>query len=64
MIIELDEDQDGTSEHRLEPERTAGLRSSYRAKAPGTARLDVRVVDRKTLLSPPLSASVEILPAR
>jgi hypothetical protein len=64
VTIELDEDHDRRGEYLLEPTRSSGLRSSYQARAPGTARLDIRVADRKTLLSPPLSASVEILPAR
>jgi hypothetical protein len=64
VIVELDEDHDRKGLHRLEPLRSAGLRSSYQARATGTARVDIRIADRKTLLSPPLSASVEIVPVR
>jgi hypothetical protein len=64
VIIELDEDHDRKGLHRLEPLRSAGLRSSYQARATGTARVDIRIAHRKTLLSPPLSTSVEIVPAR
>jgi hypothetical protein len=38
------------------------LTGTYRAEHPGKSRIDVLLVDRKTLLSPPLSVSIEVLP--
>jgi hypothetical protein len=51
-------------EHRLEVLSIQPLTATYRAKEPGQARIDIPVVDRKTLLSPPLSVTIDILPAR
>jgi hypothetical protein len=51
-------------EHRLEVLSIQPLTATYRAKTPGQTRIDIPVVDRKTLLSPPLSVTVDILPAR
>ena len=64
VMIDLAEIHERDAGCRLETIRVGSLAATYRAIAPGTARVDVRVVDRKTLLSPPLSASVQILPAR
>ena len=49
---------------RLEAIKHSPLGAVYRGVAPGTARVQIRVVDRKTLLSPPLSVTVDVLPAR
>ena len=63
VTTEIDEAIAGGGGHHLESVRTADGEATYRAVSPGTARVEIHVVDRKTLLSPPLSASVEILPA-
>jgi hypothetical protein len=55
---------DEVGEHRLEVLSIQPLTATYKAKEPGQARIDIPVVDRKTLLSPPLSVTVDILPAR
>ena len=33
----------------------------YAAKAPGQAHIDVQVIDRKTLLSPPLGVVIDVV---
>jgi hypothetical protein len=40
------------------------MTASYRAEHAGQAQVDIAVVDRKTLLSPPLSITIDVLPAR
>ncbi len=38
------------------------LEATFKADIPGKATIDVEVMDRKTLLSPPLSITVDVLP--
>ena len=40
------------------------VEGTFRAEKPGKATVEVEVMDRKTLLSPPLSITVDVLPAR
>ena len=51
-----------------EPELTyvsrTPLEGTFKAERPGKATVEVEVMDRKTLLSPPLSSTVDVLPAR
>jgi hypothetical protein len=63
VTTDIHEVFDESGGYRLESVSSSGLEAIYRATAPGTARVDIRVVDRKTLLSPPLSVTLEILPA-
>jgi hypothetical protein len=57
-------DFDEALQHKLELLTTTPLTATYKAKTPGQTRVDIPVVDRKTLLSPPLSVTINILPAR
>ena len=63
VVVEFEQDRDA-DEFLLDRLRSSHLSAAYRALAPGTARVEIRVVDKNTLLSPPLAATVEILPAR
>ncbi len=63
VTVEFEQD-DAADDYPLESLRSSRLSATYRAVAPGNARVGIRVVDRRTLLSPPLSATVEILPGR
>lgn len=63
VTTEIDEAIGAGGRHHLESVKRSEGEATYRAVSPGTARVEIHVVDRKTLLSPPLSASVEILPA-
>lgn len=63
VTTEIDEAIGAGGRHHLESIKRSEGEATYRAVSPGTARVEIHVVDRKTLLSPPLSASVEILPA-
>jgi hypothetical protein len=51
-------------EHKLELVTSRPLMASYKAKIPGQTYIEIRVMDRKTLLSPPLSVPINVLPAR
>lgn len=52
------------STYRLEVLSSQPLAAVYKAREPGRARVDVSVIDRKTLLSPPASINIDILAAR
>ena len=51
-------------EHKLELVTSRPLMASYKAKIPGQTYIEIRVMDRKTLLSPPRSVPINVLPAR
>ena len=51
-------------DHKLDQLRRQPLVVTYRAEHPGQAHVDVSVMDKKTLLSPPLSVTVDVVPAR
>ena len=53
---------DQGSERLLNAENITALSGTYRAKRPGRSRIDILLVDRKTLLSPALSVPIEVLP--
>jgi hypothetical protein len=57
-------DFDEALQHKLELFTSTPLTATYRAKTPGQTRIDIPVMDRKTLLSPLRSVTVNILPAR
>jgi hypothetical protein len=63
LLVEF-EQEPVSGNYALEAVRSSKLSATYRAVAVGTARVVIQVVDRRTLLSPPLVATVEILPAR
>jgi hypothetical protein len=51
-------------EDKLELVTRTSLTATFKAEKPGQTQIDIRVMDRKTLLSPPLSAPINVLPAR
>jgi hypothetical protein len=53
-----------TLEDKLELVTRTALSATFRAEKPGRTQVDVPVMDRKTLLSPPLSVTIDVLPAR
>jgi hypothetical protein len=62
-IREIHTDLTATGELKLSPMVREPLSVSYRADLAGQAQVDVSVLDRKTLLSPPLSVTIDVLPA-
>jgi hypothetical protein len=67
VLTEIDEEWQSLEygwHPRLEALKHSPLGAVYRGVEPGTARVQIRVVDRRTLLSPPLSVTVDVLPAR
>jgi hypothetical protein len=53
-----------TMEDKLELMTRNALTSTFKAERPGQATVDIQVMDRKTLLSPPLTVVVAVLPVR
>ena len=53
-----------TMEDKLELMTRTALSATFRAEKPGQTHIDVPVMDRKTLLSPPLRVTIDVLPAR
>ncbi|HEX7499135.1 MAG TPA: hypothetical protein VF524_02410, partial [Polyangia bacterium] len=53
-----------TMEDNLELVTRTPLTATFKAVKLGQAHIDVSVMDRKTLLSPPLSLTVDVLSAR
>lgn len=53
-----------TTQPRLAQVSRSPLEVTYKATMAGQATIDVQVMDRKTLLSPPVSITVDVLPAR
>jgi hypothetical protein len=53
-----------TREDHLELETREPLIASFKATKAGQATIDIPVMDRKTLLSPPLSVVIDVLPGR
>jgi hypothetical protein len=53
-----------TREDHLELETRAPLAATFKATKVGQATIDIPVMDRKTLLSPPLSVVIDVLPGR
>jgi len=53
-----------TMEDKLELMTSTALSATFRAEKPGQTHIDVPVMDRKTLLSPPLRVTIDVLPAR
>jgi hypothetical protein len=64
VTAEILEVVDGAGHRHLERIHASDRQATYRAASPGVAQVEIHVVDRKTLLSPPLAVSVEVLPAR
>jgi hypothetical protein len=50
-------------EDKLELVTRTSLTATFKAEKPGQTHIDIPVMDRKTLLSPPLSVPINVLPA-
>jgi hypothetical protein len=60
----LTEAQPKTGQPHLAQVSRSPLEATYKAEMSGQATIDVQVMDRKTLLSPPVSINVDVLPTR